>query len=86
MVISSPLIEALLESFFESAFLEVVMALSVNIEIQTKNGSWWGVCLGVPNDQQAIQSEFKNAIKSPMCIKGRARAVNQETGEVVASN
>jgi hypothetical protein len=80
------LIEALLESFFESTFLEVVMALSVNIEIQTKNGSWWGVNLGVPNDHQTIQSEFRNAIKSPMCIKGRARAVNQETGDVVASN
>jgi len=66
--------------------LEVVMALSVNIEVQTKNGSWWGVCLGVPNDHQTIQSEFRNAIKSPMCVKGRVRAVNQETGEVVASS
>jgi len=62
------------------------MASSVNIEVQTKNGSWWGVCLGVPNDPQGKQSEFRNAIKSPMCIKGRARAVDQEIGEVVASN
>lgn len=61
------------------------MALSVNIEVQTKNGSWWCVCLSVPNDHQTIQSEFRNAIKSPMCTKGRARSVNQETGEVVAS-
>jgi hypothetical protein len=74
------------EVSFKSAFLEVVMALSVNIEVQTKNGSWWGVCLGIPNDHQTIQFEFRNAIKSPMCVKGRARAVNQETGEVVASN
>ena len=66
--------------------MEIVIALSVNIEVQTKNGSWWGVCLGVPNDPQTIQSELRNAIKSPMCIKGRARAVYQETGEVVASN
>jgi len=62
------------------------MALSVNIEVQTKNGSWWGVCLGVPDDHQTIQSEFGNAIKSPMWLKGRARAENQETGEFVASN
>jgi hypothetical protein len=71
---------------FESAFLEVVMTLSVNIEVQTKNGSWWGVCLGVPNDPQTIQFELRNAIKSPMCLKGRARAVDQETGVVVASS
>ena len=62
------------------------MALSVKIEVQTKKGILVGVCLGVPNDHQTIQAEFRNAIKSPMCIKGRARAVNQETGEVVASN
>jgi hypothetical protein len=62
------------------------MALSVNIEVQTKNGSWWGVCLGVPNDRQTIQSEFKTAMKSPMCIKGRVWAIDQETGNVVASN
>ena len=62
------------------------MSLSVNIEVQTKNGSWWGVFLGVPNDAKIIQSEFRNAVKSPMCTKGRARAVDQETGIVVASN
>ena len=62
------------------------MALSVNIEVQTKNGSWWGVCLGVPNDRQTIQSEFKTAMKSPMCIKGRVWAIDQEPGNVVASN
>ena len=62
------------------------MASSVNIEVQTKNSSWWGVYLGVTNDHQTIQSKFRNALKSPMCIKGRARAVNQETGEGVASN
>jgi hypothetical protein len=61
------------------------MALSVNIEVQTKNGSWWGVCLGVPNDRQTIQSEFRKAMKSPMCIKGRVRAVDQETGKVITS-
>ena len=62
------------------------MASSVNIGVKTKNGSWWGVCLGVPNDPQTIQSELRNDIISPMCIKGRARAVDQEIGEVVASN
>ena len=62
------------------------MASSVNIEVQTKNGSWWGVCLGIPNDAQSIQAEFRIVAKSPMCVKGRARAVDQATGEVVASN
>jgi len=61
------------------------MTVSVNIEVQTKNGSWWGVCLGLPNNYQSIQSEFRSAMKSPMCIKGRVRAVDQETGKVVAS-
>ena len=62
------------------------MSSSVNIEVQTKNGSWWGMSLGIANDSQIIQAEFKNAAKSPMCVKGRVRAVDQGTGEVVASN
>ena len=62
------------------------MTSSVNIEVQTKNGSWWGMCLGIPNDDQIIQAEFRNVVKSPMCVKGRVRAVDQSTGEVVASN
>ncbi|MDC1383826.1 hypothetical protein N8500_10170 [Candidatus Puniceispirillum sp.] len=62
------------------------MTSSVNIEVQTKNGSWWGLCLGVANDSQVIQAEFRNAAKSAMCVKGRVRAVDQGTGEVVASN
>ena len=72
--------------YFGPCILEIMMTSSVNIEVQTKNGSWWGIYLGIPNDTQLIQSEFKNAVKSPMCFRGCVRAVDQKTGEILNSN
>ena len=55
---------------------------TVDIQVQRINGQWETIQSGVENNPQIIQIRFREAQKSPLCAKGRVRAID-ENGRLV---